>query len=276
MEPNHMIVDMPPEEYHTHPAVSKSGLDMVLQSPGHYVYYRDHGFPDTDALNFGSAFHTLLLEPEHFASRVHVWSGKPRNTKAGKAEWEAAQEVADGRVLIKQSEHDDMKAICEAISAHVSARVVLTGKGRVEPSLFWMDEVEEVECRCRPDWMREDGLLVDLKSAIDASPEGFMKAAFNHGYHMQAAMYLDGYRAVTGKEPAGFVFVAAEKKAPYGVGVYMADADFIELGRIKYREALTTYAGCLKADKWPMYPDEILPLNLPPWAQKQLDGGNYV
>lgn len=273
---NRIIVDMPPEEYHTHPAISKSGLDRVLQSPGHYQYYREHGSENTEALSFGSAFHTLLLEPNLFEERVHIWSGANRTTKAGKAEWAEAQEIAGERDIIKQSDYNDMLEICQAIESHVSARVVLQGKGRAEASLFWTDDETGVECRCRPDWLREDGLLVDLKSAIDASPEGFMKAAFNHGYHLQAAMYMDGFKAVYGKEAAGFAFVVAEKKAPFGIGVYQADLDFVELGRIKYREALEIYANCQKEDKWPMYPDEIIPLHLPAWAQKQLDGGNYV
>ena len=89
-------------------------------------------------------------------------------------------------------------------------------------------------------------------------------------------MYMDAYEAVTGKPATGFVFVAVEKKAPYGVSTLPASAAFIELGRQEYRAALKTYAESLRTNHWPKYPDTLIPLELPAFALKQLNDGVYA
>lgn len=272
---NRIIVDMPPEEYHAHPAISKSGLDQIAKSPAHYKWWRENDEPDTDALRVGSAFHTLLLEPESFNARCLIWSGRPRNTKAGKDDYEAAEQEAAGRLLIKQSELEDMQAMARAIKAHPAAAIILNAKGRIEPSLFWQDVDTGVECRCRPDWLRDDGLIVDLKTTICAKPEEFERSAFKNRYPVQAKFYSDGYEAVTGKQSQGFVFIAVEKEPPYGVCVFVADQDFIATGLMQYRRDLERYAECAKTGEWPCYPETIVNLSIPPWALKQLNNGAF-
>lgn len=63
-----------------------------------------------------------------------------------------------------------------------------------------------------------------------------------------------------------------EKDAPYASAFYYADDAMIELGRRENRRLLRTYADCLAADKWPGYPQKLLPLGLPRWAEVALDG----
>lgn len=56
-------------DYHTGPGISKSGLDLVHQSPAHLAEARSNTEPKeaTRAQMIGTAFHSLLLEPEQFA-----------------------------------------------------------------------------------------------------------------------------------------------------------------------------------------------------------------
>jgi exodeoxyribonuclease VIII len=70
----------------------------------------------------------------------------------------------------------------------------------------------------------------------------------------------------------GFAFVAVEKEPPYCACVYVSQPDFLKLGRIEYLKNLTTYAECRTSNEWPGYPEiSLVPLNLPAWAQKQLN-----
>lgn len=57
------------EEYHGGPGISKSGLDLIHRSPLHYRAAKTAANDNepTAAQAIGTAFHSLLLEPESFA-----------------------------------------------------------------------------------------------------------------------------------------------------------------------------------------------------------------
>lgn len=275
-----MILSMPAEQYHAHPAISKTGLDKVAQSPRHYRWYKDNDTLDTKALVFGRAFHTMLLEPELIDRQVVIKPEKyqtkeecGRTIKEQKEEFEA---LHAGKAIISKDDLETAKSMAASIRDTASARFLLKGAGKIEPSLFWQDGETGVDCRARFDWLRDDGLIIDLKTTRCAKPEEFVKHAYSYRYHVQAAFYMEAYRAVTGNEAQGFAFIAVEKEPPYCACVFIADNAFIELGEIEYRKDIAAYADCLKSNQWPGYPDEkMVPLALPYWVEKKLNNGEY-
>ena len=255
------------EAYHSlKHLISKSGLDQVAKSPAHYKWFLENEKPDTAALRFGYAFHTFLLEPNEFDARVAIAPECDKRTKDGKAIWLEFAEHNTDKTIISAEDHSTMLAMARAIKAHPAASLILNSTGKTEASLFWTDKDTGASCRARPDWMRADHLLVDLKTTACAKPEDFMRSAFQYRYHVQAAFYCDAYEAVTGTPAQGFVFIAVEKEPPYGVTVFVADSEFMRKGREEYKRNLRAYADCQQADLWPCYPDTIVPLSLPKWA----------
>lgn len=186
-----------------------------------------------------------------------------------KAEWLANN---GHRTVLEPEEWDQLMNMRDAVMAHPIARALLTGKpGKAEQSVYWIDQATGVLCRCRPDFWRDDNLIVDLKTTEDASPEGFAKSIANWSYDTQDAFYTDGVLAATGKPLKAFVFLAVEKSArvvegqPLGVAVYQLDEAGRELGRAKYREDLGIYAQCVKTGIWPCYGDKLKTISLPQW-----------
>jgi len=271
-----IIKDMSIEEYHAHPAISKSGLDLVAKSPRHYwyEYLRPERDEREDKTHFviGQAFHTLVLEPELFNEQFLVWSGKPRNKKAGKEEYAQAQYEANGRSLLKKSEYEDIKQMAKAVREHPGAMRLLNANGQAESSIFWTDPETGIECRCRPDFLRDDGLIVDLKTAHDASHETFMKSAFTHRYDVQSAFYSEGAKQA-GITPMGFAYVVVESKKPLCVSTFSTDQDMMMLGEYRMRKDMATFAACLKRNEWPGYSGMIKPLGIPAWGHKILNEG---
>jgi exodeoxyribonuclease VIII len=138
---------------------------------------------------------------------------------------------------------------------------------------MWVDEISGLQCKCRPDWLLDDGsMIVDLKTTEDASPRGFQKSIAQWRYHCQASWYLDGLQHATGNRPEQFVFIAVEKKPPYACAVYFADQQMIEIGRETARRDLDKLNVCKAADYWPGYSDGIEQINLPPWMLPKADG----
>lgn len=184
------------------------------------------------------------------------------------------------RIVLSPDEWDQLHRMRDAVMAHPAASALLTGApGWPELSVYWDDPDTGELCRCRPDFWRADGIIVDVKTTDDASPEGFAKSIANWRYHVQHPYYLDGINhalAQMGKptceHPASakaFVFLAVEKKAPYAVAVYMLDAASGQAGREEYRSDLDTYAHCVASGAWPGYGDKVQQIALPDWKLRR-------
>lgn len=263
-----IIPGIPIEEYHRHGSVSKSQLDQMAKSPAHYLASLTTPRKETDAMKVGSLFHTMVLEPEK--SNFVVGPDVNKNTK----EWKAfkADAEASGQTIIDQATLDILNGMVASVMAHPAARALLNGPGIAEGSCFWFDERSGELCRCRPDKYRQDlGIIVDLKSTEDASPESFARSIAKYGYHRQNAMYVDGVESATGDFVKGFVFVVTEKAAPYCTAVYSLDMQGTEIGRDQYKRLLLDLADCKIAKKFPGYSDRVETLSLPAWEVRKYE-----
>ena len=196
------------------------------------------------------------------------------------AEWLANNQQ---RIVLSTDEWQQLHAMRDSVMAHPAARALLTGApGKAEQSVYWVDALTGELCRCRPDFWRQDGIIVDVKTTDDASPEGFAKSLVNWRYHVQHPYYLDGCCEAIKQSgasgivpPKHFLFLVVEKKAPYAVAVYQMDQESIDQGSAEYRADLTTYAECRKTENWPGYGERIQQIGVPTWyLMRHAQGGN--
>ena len=269
MQPQ-IISDLSNEDYHAHPAISKSGLDAINKSALHYEYrYLNPNKPElvwSDALTVGSALHKLVLEPQAFDEEFAVKEKVNGRTKAGKEYNEQFDELNKDKIIIDEQQYNFCINLKNAVQENPIADQYLDGFGSSELSLFWEWSKDlPVPCRCRPDYIREDGVIVDLKSALTANPRVFQrKAYYEFRYHVQAAFYMEGYRACYGKDPKEFVFVVVEKGKPHPVEVFKATPDFIAAGLEEAVQNLKTFWNARQTNVWPGYSNnEVLPLDTP-------------
>lgn len=272
------------EAHHADPALGSSDLRLVAQSPLHYWAAKLD--PDrkpkesTPAQKFGTALHAAILEPKRFGDRyIAMPEGLDRRTKEGKALWEGL--IATGKEPLPAKDMERLMRMSEAIHWHpVSAVLWDQCKPHFETSLFWTDAETGIRCKFRPDLMIEPckmfpyGLICDVKTAEDASPEGFARGVWNWEMHYQAAFYPDGFQAVfqTPKPPA-FLWLAAEKESPFANAYYSAPESLMAYGRREYRRMLMLYKDCLERGQWPGYSTQVQDLVLPPWAAKVVEDG---
>jgi len=265
-------------DYHAHPAISKSHLDQVARSPLHY--WADFLDPNrqpreaTPAMAIGTAVHTHVLELGQWDSRYAIAPESiDRRTKMGKAEWEVFTTAATGRTVLSRADAELVMRMGHAVYSHPAAAYLLGLPGKAETTHMWHDEISGLQCKCRPDWLLNDGsMIVDLKTTEDASPKAFQQSIAKWRYHVQAAWYLYGIEKATGKRPEQFIFIAVEKKPPYACAVYVADAQMIEIGAQTARADLDKLNVCKAANYWPGYSDQVEVINLPPWMRPKTDG----
>jgi hypothetical protein len=250
------------EDYHSHPAIGSSTLARARRSWAHARIPIER----TDALDLGSALHALVGEPQTFKDRFARLPEGMRRDARMKAyqEFLAANE---GKTILTSDQWEQMDGMLGALLNHKLALGLLTG-GQDEVSGFWTDAETGVGCKCRPDKLRDNDVIVDLKTAADASLEAFQKSLLPYGRHIQTAFYLDGCSTITGRPFSNFVHLVIENKYPFAVAVYALDDDSIEQGRREYRKLLKDYAFCLKLEHYPSYPEEVQTASLPLWAVK--------
>jgi len=261
------------DAYHAHPAISKSGLDLIARSPLHYwARYLDPNRVPTEptaAMRLGTAVHTHVLELDQWQQRyITAPEGIDRRYKVGKEAWAAFEAQSEGRTVISREDVDLVMAMGRSVFGHPAAAMLLGLPGKAETTHMWTDAATGLQCKCRPDWLTDDGrLIVDLKTTENASPREFSRSIAQWRYFLQASWYLDGVEQATGTRPEQFIFICVEKKAPFACAVYAADAEMIAAGAQTAARDLEVLATCKAADTWPGYSDQIEPISLPAWMR---------
>lgn len=262
-------------EYRKKEGVSSSDLKKMMKSMASYKYYKDHPEDsDSEAFQFGRAYHKLMLEPDDFDNEFIVSPKFDRRTKEGKAAYEEFLKSAEGKEVI--SEDTYQKLLEMQVALYATPFVKLLIKGEHEKSFFWKDEETGIPCKCRPDsfgQIKDQYVCIDLKTTNDAETDKFMRDALKFGYDIQAYHYCQGLEA-TYKKPFKFIFIAQEKTAPYLVNVLEADDYFMKSGEELTKELLNKYKTAVETDVWEGYmkeSDGINSLSVPKWIADSLD-----
>lgn len=248
---------MTDDEYFALEALSASGAKLLRKSPLHYMADRQRKRVPTPAMIFGTVVHTLALEPEReaFVVKRLNWA-----SKEGKAEREQLE--ASGLPILSEADADRARAIHDALVSDREVCVLLDAADKEQP-MVW--EQHGVRCKGKADAFGP-GLIVDLKTTLDAGPQEFARSVATFGYHRQAAWYLDGYEATKGERAKDFVFIAVESQPPHAVALYRLDAASIAAGRLEMKRAAAVYRECLATGVWPGYARDVQTLSLPQWA----------
>lgn len=250
-------------DYHSQTSISKSGLDLIRKAPAIYKWRKENPQPTSPAMRMGTLVHTAILEP-HLLSELLIAPTVDRRTTAGKAEWAAFVAEANGREVVTEDELAQLTAIRNAAHAHPAAGKALAMIEEVETSIFW--ERDGIQCRCRPDAILSNGVIIDVKTTRGATVDDFVRSVVQYRYHVQAAYYSDGYKAAFGESPKGFCFLAIENESPHLCAVYVASEAMTLRGRSNYEEDLRTYSRCLDTNEWPGLSETPTVIDLPTWA----------
>lgn len=255
-----IVYNLSNEQYHLDPSISSSAVKTVVQkSLAHWKYGERK--PNV-AFDLGTAVHTLVLEP-HLASTVRCGP----ETRRGK-EWKEAYEAAEaeGCVLLTEGDYRLAVDMAQAVRANPAAAQLLGGNLTAEPSIFARDEIHGLDLRCRPDgWRKDIAAVIDLKTTVDASPEGFAKQCANLAYHVQEAFYRKTM-LLSDIEIDRFVFIAVEKEPPFAVGVYELDWRSLDEGKAAVEYGLELISKAQKAGDYGTGYGDLKTLQIPTWA----------
>ncbi|EAA9055618.1 PD-(D/E)XK nuclease-like domain-containing protein [Salmonella enterica] len=247
--------DITNEAYHAGPGVSKSQLDDIAVCPAFYQW-RKAAPVDTEktkALDMGTALHCRLLEPDEFKNRFIIVPEFNRRTTAGKEEEKAFLEncANSGKTVMTAEDGRKLELMYGSVMAHPGCRALLEAEGKTESSIYWTDTETGELCRIRPDkFLTNSPLILDVKKVTDMSR--FARHVEEFRYHVQAAMYCEGWKAYSGETPR-FAFLAVSESidcGKYPVHLYILEDEHHDIGYSLFRRDLNTYHECKSSNKW--------------------------
>ena len=295
-------------KYHAAPGLSSTAVKcFVNQSPQHYKYFYLDKLGEkreTDALLLGTLVHCLVLEPDKFEQRYEraLQAGEYDNVIKTVPEMRNyCREKGIASVGLKQElvqriiEHQPDAPVWDVMQSrqrqskrrtvnaemwdrahrmrdsvcnnHAAANLLCDGSPEVSVWGSYHDEL----VKCRGDWLRKDGVCIDLKTCSCASRDKFGRDCANFGYGLQQVHYMNTLNSA-GLTCELFAFVAVESEPPYLSQVYMLDDYSRQVCHDRYDRALDQLAECRRTNRWPGYsPDGVSELVMPPWYRKQLE-----
>ena len=275
--------------------ISASGLKKLKKSP---LHFKEEEQKETEAMQFGSAYHTFILEPELFKKEYFVLDDtavcsilvaegakSPRATKNYKDWHEGQMRIADGRPTIDNGTLTMLTAMRDRLMRHRYVKSLLSN-GEAEMSIYCEITIftgQKIKVKIRPDYhKKEKRIISDLKTTTGASQNDFPRHAADLDYHLQAALYSDIMSAIEGKEMSWpFFFIAQEKTKPYAFNIFESGAQFMAQGRYEWEQLIMLYAFCLEENKWPGYQVftenkyGVNELNLPSYMMREINWFNH-
>lgn len=259
------------DDYRALDATSASGLKVLSRSPAHYK--ASLSSPSTPSQRLGTAAHAAILEPDRFR-REFVDTGVD---DARKSEFKQAAKSIGERAL-KSTDYAAAVAMSAQVHANPRAAALLEHADTMtEAVVVAVDPETGVMVKCRFDAINPvTRRSADLKSCRDARPDQFLRAAYDYGYHISAALYVDAYRWATGDD-LEYEIIAVESAAPHLCRPLLYDETAIQEGRAECRRLLRAYADCMSRDVWPGYEywdddySGVDVISLPTWRINQIE-----
>lgn len=253
-----MILGMSNADYHAHSAISSSDVKMVAAKS--LAHWKHKVRKRSTAFDLGTAVHAMVLEPH-----LDLIVRGPEDRRGDK--WKKAVLAADldGKLVLTESDYDQAVAMADAVRAHPVVQKWMSLPFIAEASFFAEDSLTKTRIKCRPDgFIPSIGLVFDIKTTTDASPEGFPREVRKYGYDLQADFYLRTLQSA-GYNADDFFFVCVEKEPPYAVCVHSLEHGYMRLAEFRVSAILEKISNAQATDDfttgWPL----INHIPLPRW-----------
>ena len=283
--------DLTNAEYHGDvcdgPSISGSGIVKIIED-GPAVYWWDSPMNPNAAprepaphFDFGTAAHTLLLEPEKVHKNICIMPSTVLSADGGIRSKEAKDMAesarAKGLTVLKPDDWQKITDMRDALARHPFVPQFLT-QGMAEVSVIFRDPVTNVWIKTRPDWLpsASGAYLCDLKTTADL--KSFERGAFlDWRYDLKASLMMWGAREVLGLDPKGVLHIVQEKKAPYRVAALALTVtnddtrSILMRARMQARRGIDLFAHCLETGVWPTGYEQPREMEAPGWHRAEID-----
>ncbi len=291
-----ILYDEPIRDYHDSDAISATKVKFF--SDNYPLVYRktyltkELPIPkSTDALRFGSYFHTLAMEGQKEVEKRYMLAPEVNlRSNLGKEAWaEFENELKlTGKTYVDKGERDLATSMSNSIQSHPDAVALLT-KGRPEVT-FRHNLFPLIPLQARPDWWNPNGhelssgrpYVIDIKTIADLH-EDWQYQFHKFEYWLSAAltrsvivdtidMFAVGPQQKWIGPPPDYIYLVIEKCAPYQCALYRPDEITLDVAKRHLVSRLKKMKRCIETGEWPGPPRGINNVSAPEyWMNKTVE-----
>jgi exodeoxyribonuclease VIII len=280
---------------------SPSALIKFIECPSIYEWeYIKKRKKTTAAMELGTAIHEAILEPELFASKytfhpsnIPDYSAdelkaiakelglKTSGTKADLAK--SIKEVQpefdcqslfdpQGKIVLTEEKSLMIQTIVENVKKTLMFSKIIEPATK-EQLCYFTDDDTGVVVSFKTDAVLLDRLAIvlDVKTAGDASKRKFERDHKDMGRDIQAALYCQGIEKVFNRKVDHFCWLVVETSAPYRVYEYVPNIAMIENGLARSKRLLAEFKERYLANDWSKREHGLIETTMPHWAFEQND-----
>lgn len=261
-----MFEHMPAHDYHAdRDALSCSLLKPLLISPAHFQAGLAVCETSSEARDFGSLVHLLLLQPEAVSQELAVFPGIPDRPQTLRK----FAALHPGKLVVDEPMFATARRIAQKVAdTPYKGRALgrFIEEAISEATIYFTEPTTGLRMRVRMDSYHPD-ISFDLKTSRFASTRAFARDAEERGYDLQAFMYSLArclYEGTTAPKP--FVFIVAGNTAPHSVSTLVAGETFLGNGALKFQACAAAFKACTASGYWPDLSSDGT-LEIEPWQQ---------
>lgn len=292
-----IYTDISIEDYHASEGYSATQLKYAKQSLKHFRMYLDGRLekPTGSHMSFGNAFELALLAPNEYTRKVAVIPDaelieeaqanakkegkqpyvKPRASSYYQDKMDTFLFENKGKYLIDQTGDESFDTVEEMLSSCYQDKVIqgLIKNTEYQLSCYWTDPETGIQLKTRPDFVkRKKNVIVNVKTTVDGSPQGFQRDCVKYDYYLQAIIEITGCVASGLMEQVdNYFWLVVEKVAPFNATVYDFRVEDMATMRMTLDYTLNKIKNAQESKLWPGYSQEadnehgILTMALPTW-----------
>jgi len=223
--------------------------------------------PDDDTkFDIGSVAHKLLIgrgKDIVALEQFEDWRTKASQEARAKA-------VAEGKLAVLGKQYARAQNMVAAALEQLALRGLgdwfCEGAGHGEVVLACQDN--GIWLRQMIDWKNHTAVIDYKTTDMSVAPHCLGRMMATAGWDIQGAQ-AERILGVLGKERHDYLFVVQETTVPYCLSVVELSESALTMGRKKLFAAITIWRDCMRADRWPGYPTEIVVPEYPGWAESQ-------
>ena len=252
--------------------LSVSGLKEFSKSLQHYLDYKNRKKEQTDAMRFGVALHTAVLEPEKFEKEVNILTTEVnKRTKEGK---ELAKDL-ENTIYVTPSELETIKSMHTSIFTHPIASQLISKSKQKE---IWlkgqMDSKHgKVDIHGKADCVNvgKRNVCIDLKTIADATIDKIEYSIKEYNYHWQALFYREMLKQEHGEDFEVF-FIFVDKTERHNIQVVELDEYWYEVAAEEIAPLLDDFYKYLaegEENLYKGYSNTIKTIKCPGWLKNR-------
>jgi len=291
--------------------ISSSGLKEALKTPRAFFYDWEESFEHENkpCFELGTFAHMAFLEPELFdsvkvAPEVNMASKDGviimikflQNLNDGfttdiSADWKM-QDLKEKYLyeyqrckyqLIQKEHYQIIQALKRNYYWYGGGIIPKILKGAIsETSFYGVDKSTGLPVKVRPDYFNIEenigvNVVISFKTTRCDDIGHFVYNAAKLKYELSEGMYQEVMSEITERKFNVTIMIMLQTVIPYDVAVLWWAPDDLQLGKYKYREAMSIVKQCFDANWFPGFDARaesgahgIIDMKLPEWAEKDI------